>query len=123
MVQKVDFARMNGHSDAKAVHITLVDRKGRRVPVTARSGFSLMENIRDLDASVEAICGGMCACATCHVWIASEWARRLPPRKYEEGVMLRDSAAFDAERSRLSCQLVVTPELQGLTLEVAPVED
>ena len=58
MVQPADFARMNGHSDAKAVHITLVDRNGRQVPVAARSGFSLMESIRDLDASVEAICGG-----------------------------------------------------------------
>jgi 2Fe-2S ferredoxin len=123
MVQTADFARMKDPSDAKAVHITLVDRTGRSVRIAARSGFSLMENIRDLDASVEAICGGLCACATCHVWIAPDWVRRLPPRKYEEGVMLRDSAGFDAERSRLSCQIVVTPELQGLTLEVAPAED
>lgn len=123
MVQKVEFAPMKGGLDAKAVHIMLVDRAGRRVAVAARAGFSLMENIRDLDASVEAVCGGLCACATCHVYIAPEWAARLPPRRYEEGVMLRDSAGFDAERSRLSCQVVVTPELQGLTLEVAPAED
>lgn len=114
---------MTGDSDAKSVHITLVDREGRRVPIAARSGVSLMENIRDRDASVEAVCGGMCACATCHVWIAPEWIGRLPPRSYEEGVMLRDSAVYDAERSRLSCQVVVTPEMQGLTLEVAPAED
>lgn len=114
---------MTGDTDAKSVHITLVDRLGRRVPITARIGLSLMENIRDYDASVEAVCGGMCACATCHVWIEPDWVGRLPPRSYEEGVMLRDSAAFDAERSRLSCQVVVTPALHGLTLTVAPAED
>jgi 2Fe-2S ferredoxin len=56
------------------------------------------------------------------VLVAPDWLRRLPPRAYEEGVMLRDSAVFDAERSRLSCQVVVQAELDGLALEVAPVE-
>jgi 2Fe-2S ferredoxin len=79
-----------------------------------------MENIRDLPRSVEAICGGLCSCATCHVFIAADWIDRLPPRRYEERAMLVGSRLFDAERSRLSCQIKVTAELEGLRLTVAP---
>jgi ferredoxin len=48
--------------------------------------------------------------------------RRLPPRRYEERAMLATSRSFDAQRSRLSCQLKVTAELDGLRLTVAPDE-
>jgi len=102
------------------VTVLLTDRNGREVAVAARPGWSLMESIRDLEASVEAICGGMCACSTCHVYIAPEWVPRLPPRSYEEHVMLHDLPSFDPERSRLSCQIIVTEELDGLAVTVAP---
>jgi ferredoxin, 2Fe-2S len=102
------------------VKLVVTDKDGRDVVVDARPGISIMENIRGLDRSVEAICGGMCACATCHVYIDSAWRHRVPPRSYEEGVMLRDLASFDAERSRLSCQIVVSPALEGLLLTVGP---
>lgn len=92
------------------------------VVVDARNGLSLMENIRDLDASVDAICGGLCACATCHVYIDSEWQARLHPRSYEEAMMLEMSRSFDPERSRLSCQILMSDGLDGLRLEVAPSE-
>lgn len=81
-----------------------------------------MENIRDLEASVDAICGGMCACATCHVFIESAWQARLPARSYEEEMMLRDSPYYDAASSRLSCQIMVAEEFEGLELKVAPEE-
>ena len=61
------------------VKLVVIDREGREVEVEARAGYSVMENIRDLDNSVEAICGGMCACATCHVLIDPEWTATLPP--------------------------------------------
>ena len=104
------------------VKLVVTDREGRVVEVDAVSGISVMENIRDLDASVDAICGGMCACATCHVLVARDWLDRLPPRRYEEQLMLEGSAHFDPERSRLSCQISTSPELDGLTFEVAPEE-
>lgn len=102
--------------------MVIVDRQGREVEVDARPGFSVMENIRDLDNSVEAICGGMCACATCHVLVDPAWAARLAPRSFEEQLMLQDLTAFDPERSRLSCQIVVSDALDGLALTVAPEE-
>ena len=105
------------------VKLVVTDKEGREVEVDARPGLSIMENIRTLPASVEAICGGMCACATCHVLIDPEWSSRVPPRSYEELLMLRDVPSFDAGRSRLSCQIVVRPALDGLHLTVAPDED
>jgi 2Fe-2S ferredoxin len=54
-----------------------------------------------------------------HVLVDREWAPRLPPRSYEEQLMLRDLKSFDPARSRLSCQIVVRAELEGLHLTVA----
>jgi ferredoxin, 2Fe-2S len=104
------------------VKLVVTDKEGREVEVDARPGLSIMENVRPLPDSVEAICGGMCACATCHVLIDPEWVSRLPPRRYEEHLMLRALASFDTERSRLSCQIVVRETLEGLHLTVAPDE-
>jgi 2Fe-2S ferredoxin len=102
------------------VKLVVTDKDGRDVDVDARLGLSIMENIRGLPRSVEATCGGMCACATCHVLVDAQWATRLPARRYEERAMLAMSPSFDAQRSRLSCQIVVTAELDGLHFTVAP---
>ena len=102
------------------VKLVVTDKDGRDVEVDARAGLSLMENIRDLPRSVEAICGGLCSCATCHDFIAADWVERLPARRYEERLMLAGSPLFDVARSRLSCQIKVTAELEGLRLAVAP---
>jgi 2Fe-2S ferredoxin len=102
------------------VKLVVTDKDGRDVEVDARAGLSVMENIRQLPRSVEAICGGLCSCATCHVFIEPEWMQQLPPRRYEERLMLADSRMFDAARSRLSCQIKVAPELEGLRIIVAP---
>jgi 2Fe-2S ferredoxin len=102
------------------VKLVVTDKDGRIVEVDARAGLSIMENIRELPRSVEAICGGLCSCATCHVLIDDAWVLRLPPRRLEERLMLATSPLFDAVRSRLSCQLKVIPELEGLRLTVVP---
>ena len=102
------------------VKLVVTNKDGRAVEVDARSGLSVMENIRQLPRSVDAICGGLCSCATCHVFIADDWISRLPPRRYEERLMLQSSRLFDAARSRLSCQIKVTAQLEGLHLTVAP---
>jgi 2Fe-2S ferredoxin len=104
------------------VKLIVTDREQRVVEVEATPGVSVMENIRELDASVEAICGGMCSCATCHVYIDPEWSDRAGPRSFEETLMLRDLDGFDPERSRLSCQIRVTDTLEGLELTVGPEE-
>jgi len=102
--------------------LVVKNREGAETRVDAQSGISIMENIRDLDASVDAICGGLCSCATCHVFIAPDWRERLPGRSSEELMLLENSESFDPEGSRLSCQILVTEELDGLRLEVAPAD-
>jgi 2Fe-2S ferredoxin len=102
------------------VKIVVTNAADEVVEIDARPGWSLMENIRDLPSSVEAICGGMCACATCHVYIDPSSVPALPPRRYEEVVMLQDLLSYDPEMSRLSCQIRVTDQLAGLRVKVAP---
>lgn len=101
------------------IHVT--DRAGESRVVEGRTGMSVMETLRDLDNGVEALCGGMCSCATCHSFIGPAWQDRLPPRSDEEEELLSELEHF-SENSRLTCQLVFSEELDGLTLTIAPEE-
>jgi 2Fe-2S ferredoxin len=83
-------------------------------------GWRVMEVIRDWGLPIKAECGGACACATCHVWVAEGWVGKLVPPTDEETEMLDDAFSVDEQRSRLSCQLIMTPELDGLEVELAP---
>jgi len=100
--------------------LVVKNREGTETRIEAQNGISVMENIRDLNASVDAICGGLCSCATCHVFIAPDWQDRLAARSAEETMLLENSGSFDPPRSRLSCQILMTDELDELSLEVAP---
>ena len=85
----------------------------------ALEGWRVMEVIRDWSLPIKAECGGACACATCHVWVDEEWLPKLTPPTHEELEML-DGAFHVDERSRLCCQIITSPELDGLELELAP---
>ncbi len=85
-------------------------------------GRSLMEIIRDNDLEIEAICGGCCSCATCHVFVDREWQDKLPARTEEEYELVSSTEHFDEESSRLSCQIPFTEELSGIKVIVAPEE-
>ena len=87
-----------------------------------RSGLKIMETLRDFDYGVTAICGGLCSCATCHILVAPEWTARLPAPQSDEKELLVELQYYDAERSRLSCQLDFTESLDGLELTVAADE-
>lgn len=104
------------------VKLVVITRNGAAQQIDAKAGISLMENIRELADSVEAICGGMCACATCHVYIEPQCQTALPPRSYEELVMLQDLESFDTARSRLSCQIQVGDACEGIEIQVGPEE-
>jgi len=99
--------------------IKVTDREGKLHELEADAGSTIMEIIRDAGLDIEAACGGCCACATCHVYIDSKWLKKLKPRDDDEESML--DQAFDVkENSRLSCQINLTEELDGLQLELAP---
>jgi len=98
--------------------IFVTDREGNKYTLEGDSGDTLMEVIRDNSLDIEAACGGCCACATCHVYIEDEWLEKLSARDDDEESML--DHAFDVKNtSRLSCQISLTDDLDGLKLELA----
>jgi ferredoxin, 2Fe-2S len=100
--------------------ITVIDRSGNARDVKADNGLSLMEVIRDNGFDeLLALCGGCCSCATCHVYVAPEFAGNLPAMSEDENDLL-DSTDNRDERSRLSCQVPVTDGLEGLQVTIAP---
>lgn len=99
----------------------VIDRDGVVHEVEGRAGLKVMEILRDLDYGVGAICGGMCSCATCHVYVDAVWLARLPPPMLDETELLAALSGFRAE-SRLSCQIDFTDALDGLRLEISPDE-
>ena len=102
------------------IHVT--DRDGNQHSLEAREGGVLMEVLRDEGMGIEAICGGQCACATCHCFIDPDWFERLGGRGEDEQELVSYLDCFDSTRSRLTCQVEVTEALDGLRLEVAPDE-
>ena len=101
--------------------LRVVDRDGVEHEVDGNAGFTLMENLRDLEYGVGAICGGMCACATCHVYVDPEWLPKLAVMHSDEKDLLGDLSTR-RDNSRLSCQVKFTAELAGLKVEIAPDE-
>lgn len=101
--------------------IKVVDVNGSEQQLNVAVGGVLMEPLRDLDAGVSAICGGMCSCATCHVYVDPEWVSKLPVAMSDETDMLRDLTTR-RDNSRLSCQIQLTAAVDGLRVTIAPEE-
>jgi ferredoxin, 2Fe-2S len=99
----------------------VVDRDGIEHEIEARTGLKVMENLRELDYGVAAICGGMCSCATCHVYVDPDWVDRLPAAMSDERELLSELAHTE-DNSRLSCQIEFTPALAGLRVRIAADE-
>ena len=99
--------------------ILVTDHDGIEHELTAIDGWQIMEIIRDEGLSIKAECGGSCACATCHVYVDESWVTRVPEKSEEEADML--DLAFDVQdNSRLSCQIDMTANLDGLKVTLAP---
>jgi 2Fe-2S ferredoxin len=100
--------------------LTVVTRDGTETVVEAQAGLSVMEAIRDNGFDeLLALCGGCCSCATCHVHVDPEWLAALPPMHADEDDLL-DSSDHRVATSRLSCQLTIGPDLEGLKVQIAP---
>ena len=99
--------------------LIITDRSGKKSEIEFDSNFTLMEILRDNGYDIEASCGGCCACATCHVYIDEKWINKLKNMDDDEESML--DQAFDIKNnSRLSCQIDLSEELDGLEIEIAP---
>ena len=101
------------------ITVHLVESNGTRHTLAASVAQSLMRAAvaAGLDG-IKADCGGTMTCATCHVYVDEAWADRLPVPSFDENSMLDMTAAERRPNSRLSCQIVLDPELAGLTAEI-----
>ena len=99
--------------------ITYVEFNGTEHVVDVKNGMTVMEGARDNNIpGIEADCGGACACSTCHVYVAPEWVEKLPTKDDMEEDMLDFAYQPDPARSRLTCQIKVTDELDGLVVNM-----
>lgn len=99
------------------IHVT--DQDGKEHELEGIEGWRVMEIIKDYGLPIKAECGGCAACATCHVYVADEWLEKLHPMRDDEQDLL-DTAPDVTDNSRLSCQILMSEELDGLKLTLAP---
>ena len=96
--------------------ITYKDHEGGSRTIEVENGLSVMEGAIQKDVpGIDADCGGSMACATCHVYVEERWLNKLPKAEDAEVDMI-DMAYEPKKNSRLSCQLIVSDELDGLTV-------
>ena len=101
------------------INIKVIDRNGElhnlKGPIDMN--LNIMELLKIHELPVEGTCGGMAMCATCHVFVISN--HKLPEKSFDETAMLEESWDMQ-DNSRLSCQLKLSEQLEGLTIQIAP---
>ena len=99
--------------------ITYIEHNGTQHEVEVSTGMTVMEGARDNNIpGIEADCGGACACSTCHVYVDESWVDKLPAKQPMEADMLDFAWEPDENRSRLTCQIKVTDDLDGLIVNM-----
>ena len=122
------YGGIQGHAlDSGRIHtaeivmatITYIEFNGTKHVVEVPDGLTVMEGARDNDIpGIEADCGGSCACSTCHVYVDDAWVDKLPEIEAMEEDMLDFAWEPDPVKSRLTCQLRVSDELDGLVVQM-----
>ena len=98
--------------------ITYIEHSGKEHTIEVPKGLSVMEGaVQNNIPGIDADCGGSMACATCHVYVKEEWFNKLPKKEDGEEDML-DMAFEPKKNSRLSCQLIVSDDLDGLIVNI-----
>ena len=98
--------------------ITYIEHSGKSHTIEVQNGLTVMEAaVQNNISGIDADCGGSMACATCHVYVKEEWFNKLPKKEDGEEDML-DMAYEPRKFSRLSCQLTVSDELEGLVVNL-----
>jgi ferredoxin, 2Fe-2S len=98
--------------------ITYIEHNGKSHTIEVASELTVMEGaVQNNIPGIDADCGGACACATCHVYLNSEWFNKLPKMEDAEQDML-DMAYEPKKFSRLTCQITVTDDLDGLVVKM-----
>ena len=102
--------------------IVVTDRAGDTHEIEMSAGDNLMDPLREMDNGIEALCGGMCSCATCHIFVGPDWTAKLEAAQDDELELLEETECYNADSSRLACQIDFTDELDGMTFTIAPEE-
>ena len=98
--------------------ITYIEHNGKKHTIDVANGLSIMEGaVQNNIPAIDADCGGAMACATCHVYVKEEWFNNLPQKEQGEEDML-DMAFEPKKNSRLSCQILVSKELDGIVVDL-----
>ena len=98
--------------------ITYIEHSGKSHTIEVANGLSVMEGaVQNNIPGIDADCGGAMACATCHVYVKEEWFNNLPQKEQGEEDML-DMAFEPKKNSRLSCQIIVSKELDGIVVDL-----
>jgi ferredoxin, 2Fe-2S len=103
------------------ITLHFITADGATQTIQGKPGQSLMQAAEKAGvAGIAADCGGSLTCATCHVMVAPEWTTQLPQASADEEAMLEFTASARERNSRLSCQIALTPELDGLKVHLPP---
>lgn len=115
----IKFVQQKKTKTMSDITIHVKDREGNMHDLLAPTdmAMNIMEICKSYELPVEGTCGGMAMCASCQCYILSD--HDLPEKSYDEEDML-DQAFFVEDNSRLGCQLQLTPEMDGLIVELAP---
>ena len=98
--------------------ITYIDSTGEQRTIDIEKGLTVMEGaVQNNISGIDADCGGGMACVTCHVYVKEEWLNKLPKAEDAEQDMI-DMAFEPKKNSRLSCQLMVTDQIEGLVVNL-----
>ena len=100
--------------------LNVIDRDGNKSAIETDTGYSVMDILRDNGHDIAAICGGVCSCATCHVYFPSDVQANLPERSADEQLLVEESEHYRENESRLSCQIEFTDDLDGIEVTLAP---
>ena len=105
------------------IRILFIQPDGREQAVQARPGQSVMQAaIGAMVPGITADCGGACTCATCHGYVDEAWVARVPPASADEAEMI-DAGCLDVlPSSRLTCQIKVDEQLDGLVIRIPPAQ-
>ena len=98
--------------------VTYIESSGKSHTIDVQNGLTVMEGaIQNNIPGIDADCGGSMACATCHVYVKEEWFNKIPKKEDGEEDML-DMAYEPNKFSRLSCQIIVTEDLDGMVVQL-----
>ncbi|XP_030638439.1 ferredoxin-2, mitochondrial [Chanos chanos] len=107
-------------TDEDVVNVVYIDRSGKRIPVKAKVGDNVLYLAHRHGIDLEGACEASLACSTCHVYVNADYYDKLPTPEEREDDML-DMAPMLQENSRLGCQIILTPELDGIELTLPKV--